>query len=143
VATLLIVVAIEVLLAFYVFTTFFQNITNYTAIFSVAFWLASWAAILLPYRRPDIFEAAPPSARKRIAGVPIMTLVGVGNLILYTLSLIGVFKFPAFSGPNGTRAILFVVGIYVSGLVIYVISQQVQARRGVDLSLIYKEIPPE
>lgn len=143
VATLLIVLAIEILLAFYVFTTFFQNITNYTAIFSVAFWLASFAAILLPYRRPDIFEAAPPSARRRIGGVPVMSLVGVGNLILYTLSLIGVFRFPAFAGPNGTRAILFVVGIYVSGLVIYVISQQIQARRGVDLSLIYKEIPPE
>jgi amino acid transporter len=143
VATLLIVVGIEVLMAFYVFTTFFQNITNYTAIFSIAFWLASWAAILLPYRRRDLFDAAPPSARRMIAGVPVMTLVGVGNLILYTLSLIGVFKFPAFSGPNGTRAILFVVAIYASGILIYLVSTQVQRRRGVDLSLIYKEIPPE
>ena len=143
VSTLLIVVATEIFLAFYAFTTVFQNITNYTAIFSVAFWLASFAAILLPYRRPDIFEAAPPSARKRIVGVPVMSLVGVGNLVLFTLSLIGVIRFPAFSGPNGTGAILFVVGIYVSGLAIFVMSQQIQARRGVDLSLIYKEIPPE
>lgn len=143
VATLAIVVGIETLLALYVFTTFFQNITNYTAIFSVAFWLASWAAILLPYRRRDLFESAPPSARRRLFGVPVMTLVGIGNLFLYTLSLIGVFKFPAFTGPNGTRAILFVVGIYVSGVVIYLVSSQLQLRRGVDLSLIYNELPPD
>jgi basic amino acid/polyamine antiporter, APA family len=143
VATLVIVAGIEVLLALYVFTTFFQNITNYTAIFSVAFWLASWAAILLPYRRRDLFEAAPPSARRQVLGVPVMALVGVGNLVLYTLSLIGVFKFPAFSGPNGTRAILFVVAIYLSGIVIYALSSQIQLRRGVDLALIYKELPPE
>jgi amino acid transporter len=143
VATLLIVAGIEVLMAFYVFTTFFQDITNYTAIFSIAFWLASWAAILLPYRRRDLFEAAPAAARRMVAGVPLMTIVGVGNLLLYTLSLIGVFRFPAFSGPNGTRAILFVVAIYASGILIYLVSMQVQRRRGVDLSLIYKEIPPE
>ena len=143
VATLLIVISIEVLLAFYVFTTFFQNITNYTAIFSIAFWVASWAAILLPYRRPDLFAAAPPAARRMVAGVPLITILGVGNLILFTLSLIGVFKFPAFAGPNGNRAIIFVIGIYVSGAIIYLISTQIQRRRGVDLSLIYKEIPPE
>jgi amino acid transporter len=143
VATLLIIVSIEILLAFYVFTTFFQNITNYTAIFSIAFWVASWAAILLPYRRPDLFAAAPPSARRMIAGVPLITILGVGNLILFTLSLIGVFKFPAFSGPNGNRAIIFVIVIYASGALIYLASALIQRRRGVDLSLIYKEIPPE
>lgn len=143
VATLLIIAAVEILLAIYVFTTFFQNITNYTAIFSVAFWLASWAAIVLPYRRRELFAAAPPAARRRLFGVPVMTLMGVGNLALYTLSLIGVFKYPAFAGPDGRSAILFVVGIYVVGAVIYVISTQVQKRRGVDLALIYKEIPPD
>jgi amino acid transporter len=143
VATVLIMIGVEILLAIYVFTTFFQNITNYTAIFSVAFWLASWAAIVLPYRRPELFAAAPPAARRRLLGVPIMTLLGFGNLVLYTLSLIGVFKFPAFSGPDGTSAILFVVGIYVVGALVYVLSTQLQKRRGVDLALIYKEIPPD
>jgi len=143
IATLVIVVGVELLIAVYVFTTFFQNITNYTAIFSVAFWLASWAAIVLPYRRRELFAAAPASARRTVAGVPVMVLLGIGNLVLYTLSLIGVFKFPAFSGPAGGSAILFVVAIYASGVVIYLVSTQLQKRRGVDLSLIYKEIPPE
>ena len=143
VATVLIIAAVEILLAIYVFTTFFQNITNYTAIFSVAFWFASWAAIVLPYRRRELFAAAPAAARRRLFGVPVMTLMGVGNLVLYTLSLIGVFKYPAFAGPDGRSAILFVVGIYVVGAVIYVMSTQLQKRRGVDLALIYKEIPPD
>jgi hypothetical protein len=36
-----------------------------------------------------------------------------------------------------------VIAIYVSGALIYLASTQIQRRRGVDLSLIYKEIPPE
>ena len=40
-------------------------------------------------------------------------------------------------------AIAFVVGIYVSGVVLYYISRAVKLRRGVNLDLLYKEIPPE
>ena len=88
---------------------------NYIVIFSVAFWIASFAAILLPYRRPELFNQAPAAVRRRIAGVPMITLLGFGNLILFTLILIASFKTPAFSGPTGNRAIAFVVGIYVVG----------------------------
>ena len=40
-------------------------------------------------------------------------------------------------------AIAFVVGIYVSGVVLYYISRAVRRSRGVNLDLLYKEIPPE
>jgi APA family basic amino acid/polyamine antiporter len=143
VATLLIIIAIESLLAVYVFTTIFQNITNYTAIFSIAFWMASWAAILLPYRRPDLFRGAPANVRRRIGGVPVITLVGIGNLALFSLSLWGVFKYPAFTGPTGSDAVLFIVGIYVGGIIIYLLAKAIQKARGVDLNLLYREIPPE
>jgi basic amino acid/polyamine antiporter, APA family len=116
---------------------------NYIVIFSVAFWFTSFAAILLPYRRKDLFEAAPPSVRRKIAGVPLITIAGVINLILFTLILYASFKLPAFSGPTGWKATLFVVGIYVTGIIIYVIVAAFRKRRGVDFSLLYGEIPPE
>ncbi len=143
VAALVIIAIATVLLALYVFTSFFTIVVNYIVIFSVAFWIASFAAILLPYRRPELFNEAPQGVRRRIAGIPLITLLGIGNLVLFTLILIASFKTPAFSGPTGGRAIAFVVGIYVVGAVLYFVSRAVRRRRGVDHDLLYKEIPPE
>jgi basic amino acid/polyamine antiporter, APA family len=143
VAAILITAVSVVLLALYVFTSFFTIVVNYIVIFSVAFWMASFAAILLPYRRPDLFAQAPDSVKRKIAGIPVMTLLGVGNLVLFTLILIAAFKTPAFSGPTGGRANLFVVAIYVSGFILYFVARAIQKARGVNLDLLYKEIPPE
>jgi amino acid transporter len=143
VSAVVITIVAAVLLALYVFTSFFTIVVNYIVIFSVAFWLASFAAVLLPYRRPELFNQAPESARRRIGGVPVITLLGIGNLILFTLILIASFDTPAFSGPTGGRAVAFVVGIYVVGAILYFVARAVQRARGVDLDLVYKEIPPE
>jgi basic amino acid/polyamine antiporter, APA family len=143
VATLVIIACAEVLLALYVFTTIFQDVSNYIVLFSIAFWIASFAAILLPYRRPEIFATAPDYVQRRIGGVPVITLLGVGNLILFSMVLYSAFKLPAFSGPTGSGAVLFVVGVYVAGMVWYLAARAIQKRRGIDLDLLYKEIPPE
>lgn len=143
VATLVIIACAEVLLALFVFTSIFDNVSNYIVLFSIAFWLASFAAILLPFRRPEIFATAPDYVQRRVAGVPVITLLGVGNLVLFTMVLYSAFKLPAFSGPTGTGAVLFVIGIYVAGIVWYLAAKAIQSRRGVDLDLLYREIPPE
>jgi len=142
-AAILITAIAIVLLALYVFTSFFTIVVNYIVIFSIAFWMASFAAILLPYRRPELFAAAPAAVRRKFGGVPVMTLLGLGNLGLFTLILIASFKTPAFSGPTGGRANLFVIAIYVSGALLYFVARAAQKRRGVNLDLLYKEIPPE
>ena len=143
VATLVIIACAEILLALYVFTTIFQQVSNYIVLFSIAFWIASFAAILLPYRRPEIFASAPDYVQRRVGGIPVITLLGVGNLILFSMVLYSAFKLPAFSGPTGTDAVLFVIGVYVAGIVWYLVARILNKRRGVDLDLLYREIPPE
>ena len=143
VATLVIIACAEILLALYVFTTIFQDVSNYIVLFSVAFWIASFAAILLPYRRPEIFATAPDYVQRRVGGVPVITLLGIGNLILFSMVLYSAFKLPAFSGPTGTDAVLFVIGVYAAGVVWYLAARAIQKRRGIDLDLLYREIPPE
>jgi amino acid transporter len=143
VATLVIIACAEVLLALYVFTTIFQDVSNYIVLFSIAFWIASFAAILLPYRRPEIFASAPDYVQRRVGGIPVITLLGFGNLILFSMVLYSAFKLPAFSGPTGTDAVLFVIGVYLAGVVWYLVARALNKRRGVDLDLLYREIPPE
>ena len=143
VATLIVIVASEILLVLYVFTTFFQEVSNYIVLYSIAFWATSLAAILLPYRRPEIYQSAPEFVRRKVGGVPVLVLFGVGNFILFSLVLYSALKLPAFSGPTGTDAVLFVAGIYVSGLVVYLAARAIQKRRGIDIDLAYREIPPD
>lgn len=143
VATLIVIVASEILLVLYVFTTFFQQVSNYIVLYSIAFWVTSFAAIMLPFRRPEIYNSAPDFVRRKIGGVPILVLFGVGNLILFSLVLYSAFKLPAFSGPTGTDAVLFVIAIYVAGAVVYWGAREIQKRRGINLDLAYKEIPPD
>ena len=81
--------------------------------------------------------------QRRIGGVPVITLLGVGNLVLFSMVLYSAFKLPAFSGPTGSGAVLFVIGVYLSGIVWYLAAKAIQKGRGVDIELLYREIPPE
>lgn len=142
-ATLVVAFLTWVMLALTVFTPLFDFMFNYIVIFSISFWITSFAAILLPYRRRDVFESAPPGLRAKVLGIPLIAIAGVINLILFTAVLYASFKLPAFSGPVGPAATAFVVGIYVVGFMLYFVSAGVRKQQGVDFELLYGEIPPE
>jgi basic amino acid/polyamine antiporter, APA family len=143
VATLVVAIIGELLLIFYVFSSFLAVVTNYILLYSVCFWLASIAALVLPYRRPDLIAKAPKAVQRKIAGIPVLTVLGALNLILFTIAIISAFKFPAFSGPTGHSALFFLIAVYVVGVLYYLGAKLVQRRRGIDLSLMQREIPPE
>jgi len=143
VAAIITAIASSILMTLWMFTPYFQYVTNYIVIFSIAFWITSWAAILLPFRKKELFELAPPMAKKKIAGVPLMVIAGIGNMVLFSLILYSSFMLPAFSGPVGVGAISFVVGIYLSGIIIFYIARAIRRSRGIDLDMIYTELPPE
>ena len=143
VATVTVAVIAWILLWASIFTSLFDYIFNYIAIFAIAFWITSWAAILLPYRKPDLFGAAPDTVKRRVFGIPLIVVAGAVNLILFTVILYSSYTLPAFSGPVGGIAVAFVLGIYVVGLIIYFIAAGIRRQQGVNLNLLYSEIPPE
>jgi amino acid transporter len=143
VATVVVAVLAWILLWASIFTPLFDYIFNYIAIFAIAFWITSFAAIVLPYRKRELFESAPDIVRYRVGGVPLVTIAGVINFVLFSLILYSSFTLPAFAGPVGPIAIAFVLGIYVVGVIIYFIAAAIRRQQGVDLNLLYSEIPPE
>jgi basic amino acid/polyamine antiporter, APA family len=142
-ATIVVAAVAAILLWASIFTPLFDYIFNYIAIFSIAFWITSFAAILLPYRKRTMFAGAPDSARRMVGPVPLLTIAGVINLILFSVILYSSFTLPAFAGPVGGWAFAFLFGIYISGLIIYFISAAIRRRQGTDFNLLYGEIPPE
>lgn len=101
------------------------------------------AGILLPYRKPEVWRASP--IHGRTLGVPTITLVGIISLPLLALIewalLADVNSGASVQGSPGI--LIFVLTLFVVGLPIYYIVRALQRRRGVDVDLSYKEIPPE
>jgi amino acid transporter len=109
----------------------------------VAFIVVSIAGIVFPYRLPQIWQGG---GGRRILGVPAITLAGIGGVIALGGLLV---MFIANDTVNATFAVTrgisikFMVGVIVAGIIWYAASYAVNKRRGVDLSLAYREIPPE
>jgi amino acid transporter len=100
------------------------------------------AAALFPYRSKTIYSAAPAPVQRKLAGFPLITIVGLlGAALSFAMVIIGLTTKEL--GLVNTTARLLLVGAFASGFVIYFGWRAVQARRGVDLSLAFKELPPD
>jgi amino acid transporter len=123
--------------------------------FIVSFMFVSVSAILLPYRRSELFESSP--INWRVGGIPVVSIVGVLSLVACLvaewcylsdpLSGVGVLT-NGFFGEDGAPTkdfvrLIIAAGTVVSGFVIYEISRWYRGRQGVRLEQAFAEIPIE
>jgi len=109
----------------------------------VAFIVVSIAGIVFPYRLPQIWEGG---GGRRILGVPAVTLAGIGGVVaLGGLMIMFIANDTVSATFAVTRGISlkFMIGVVVVGAIWYAAAWTVNKRRGVDLALAYREIPPE
>jgi len=108
------------------------------AIFSFGFIIPAIAAVLFPYVRRDMFEAN--FSTKRF-GLPLLSWLGLGTAayLIYSTYL----AHTSGSLPLDNLAAWVFGTIYILGIVVYVVSYFWNKRRGLPLSLVFKEIPPE
>lgn len=125
-------------LAVYVFTPYFTTLVGIFG-FILSFIMVSIAAMLLPYRQKDVFETS--SVNQRVGGLPVITIIGFLSLVS-CIFFAWVFLNDPMSGLTPTM-VRFNIGVFLSGLVVYYIAKWAQSRRGVDVSLSYKELPKE
>ena len=103
------------------------------------------AAIALPRRRPDLYQASP--ANVNWFGVPVLYITGALSIIEF-LIIIGIaFKYPALvmnGNPSNVWWIpAFLAALIVLGLLLYYVPLYVRKREGVNVGFVYKELPPE
>ena len=125
-------------LGIYVFTDLFATLVGIFG-FILSFIMVSISAILLPYRLPDVFETS--AVNQRIGKLPVISIIGVLSLASCVF-FAWVFLADPMSGLTQPMVIFNVV-VFLSGLVVYFIAKWFQSRRGVDVSLSYKELPSE
>jgi amino acid transporter len=99
------------------------------------FFIFGMAAMILPYKRPDMFKLSP--LQSKVFGIPVISVLG----LLSTGIGLWLMLFPVLEMDFPTM--LFLAVWVMIGLVIYMGMQARNAKRGIDVSKIYQEIPPE
>jgi amino acid transporter len=103
------------------------------------------AAILFPSRRPDLYQASP--ANVRFAGIPVLYIVAPLSIAVMLFLVYLTVNYPALAlagNPDNLWQIPAFMGmIVVIGLVLYYGAKMVRSSQGVDVDLVYRELPPE
>lgn len=98
------------------------------------------AGILFPLRRKDIYEKSP-IAKWKIGPIPVISLAGLVSFVWFPY--IVYLSFASISPENLPSSIAALAGIWILGLVAYYAARAYWKPKGIDLDLLYKEIPPE
>lgn len=125
--------------------TVYNFLTSYVSLIMAQtslYLLAMISAIVFPYLKKDMFNRSPPMVTRRVAGVPIMTLLGLLGAIALAVNFYWLFAAPAVSGVSPVSA-LVVVATYIVCIGAYFAVKQIRKKQGIDIGLAFNEIPPE
>jgi basic amino acid/polyamine antiporter, APA family len=102
----------------------------------------SVAAMLLPFRRPDLVSKA--GNVPRFAGVPVMSIWGGASTLLVLVVIALIVTHPSVFGKFTFTSVAALVVILAAGPVVFFIARQIRlSRSSIDLSLAMHELPPE
>lgn len=103
------------------------------------------AAILFATRRPDLYLASP--ANLKVAGIPVLYIVGPLSIAVMVFLTWLTLQYPALAlygdSANAWWVPTFIGGIIVVGLVVYFGAKYIRRSQGIDIDLVYRELPPE
>jgi|SRR5215203_353171 len=103
--------------------------------------LLSIAAVLLPYRKPELWRAS--ATTQRILGVPVVTLAAGLSIVL----MVGLFfiymRYPALGIEDKGHFFRDCAIVLAAALVTFFAARTARKRQGVDVDRLAAEIPPE
>jgi sterol desaturase/sphingolipid hydroxylase (fatty acid hydroxylase superfamily) len=130
------------------YTTLVGYVFNLTLADVLSFSFAGMAAAYFPYskRARHIYDGpmTPAVIKKKIAGVPLVTIVGVLEVILFWYMAYVDLSSPALSGPINPVSLGLIAMMFVSAVLIYYGARIYHKRHdGIDIDMAFQELPPE
>jgi amino acid transporter len=128
--------------AIYSFTSWFSTISVLLGL-STTLVVTAVAGILLPFRQPAMVAASPYD--RRIAGIPLFTIVGTLALLGFSTAIFVMLWDPG-SGASISKnpgKIELAAIVYAIGFAIYFVARAIRRAQGIDLELAHRELPPE
>jgi hypothetical protein len=81
--------------------------------------------------------------KRRVANIPLITLIGSITFGYLLWMIYASYAYPAVGGYITPYTIATFLSVAILGVVVYFVSKWYRAKQGIDLSVIYSEIPPE
>ena len=99
------------------------------------------SAAIFPWRRPDIDNASP-IARYKVAGIPLITFAATLFTAILAFALYKWFQDDVYY-VNLRNSEYYMAVLYGAAIAIYVGSKLYRRSQGMDLKMVYGEIPAE
>jgi amino acid transporter len=128
--------------ALWLFTPILSYVAYVVTGWSIEIAVVSIAGAILPYIKKDLFESSPALVKRKILGMPLITLLGILSFIA-SVYIAYASLTPAIAGTLNETYIIFTFGIFIIGFIVYLISSTYHRMKGIPLELTFKEIPPE
>lgn len=121
-------------------TVFEIILTQTAAITTFTFLFVGISAIVLPFRRKAFYEAS--AIRKSFLGVPVISILGVIAFAVWAYFAAGLVF--TTQGGAGNQPGLIATGIVVViAALAYPVARAINQQRGVDVTVLTRELPPE
>lgn len=104
--------------------------------------LVGAAGAVFPYRHPNLYRNSP--AYVQVFGVPLITITGVLDVLVCLFASFLLLISPELLGGRSNLEVFgtTIVGIILA-IVVFYAARALRASKGMNLDLVYKEIPPE
>jgi basic amino acid/polyamine antiporter, APA family len=127
---------------FYAYSSNFATWTlDATLVIAIAFLGSGIAAAILPWRRPDLYNASP-IARYRVGPIPLITVSGSIFSAVLAFALYEWWRDPVY-GVNNSTSLRYMVALYALAVVLLLLARFVRRQQGIDMRQINREIPVE
>lgn len=130
------------LLIFSLYFSLVASLTATLAVFITMFLFMGIIGLVFPFlaRTKPIFESS--SVKWRIAGIPVLTIVSIGWLLFLVTGIFYYLTEPNL-GANSLIMIALSAVVFLAAFPIYYVVRAYRRSQGYDITLAYKEIPPE
>jgi amino acid transporter len=144
-AILTVMILVTAMLVWSVLATTFQTWLALGVLAGVVcVWIVSVAAYTFPSRRPDLYRASP--ANITWGGIPVIKIVAPLSFLVMVFLVYDVLKYPALAIGTTSHwwyVPAFMGGTALFGLIVYYLAKAIRSSQGVDVDLVYHELPPE
>ena len=124
---------------------FGENFATYTLdatlVIAMTFLGSAIAAAVLPWRKPEIYNASP-IARYNVLGIPLITVAASLFSLFLVFCLVKWLTDDTY-GINNGQSLIYMAVLYVVALAVYVGFRLLRRAQGMDLNMVYDEIPEE
>lgn len=112
----------------------FLGMICFTGVFWRYFW-SSWATAILPYSRPDLFERG---FTWKLAGFPVASILGIISIILTAWLMFPVMQWIL----TDQTYIWWTIFWWAFSIVLFIAFYAYNQKKGIDVSELYRTIPP-